>query len=97
MEPIDAIVEGGLLRPLEPLSLPEQTKVRVTVDVPLPVQENGANGNPSEAHPGNADRLAALRASWAVVDADADTGPDDAWSARDGVDAYLYGKTEDRA
>lgn len=30
-QPIDAIYENGVLRPLKPLSLPEQTRVRVTV------------------------------------------------------------------
>jgi predicted DNA-binding antitoxin AbrB/MazE fold protein len=29
---IDAIYEGGVLRPLEPLILPDQSRVKVTVD-----------------------------------------------------------------
>lgn len=31
-EPIDAIYENGVLRPLQPLSLPEHAQVKVTVE-----------------------------------------------------------------
>ena len=33
---IDAIYESGVLRPLEPLALPNQARVKLTVDVQVP-------------------------------------------------------------
>jgi predicted DNA-binding antitoxin AbrB/MazE fold protein len=33
-EQIDAIYDNGVLRPVAPLSLPDQARVRVTVDAP---------------------------------------------------------------
>ena len=44
---LEAVFERGILRPLEPLTLPEHQLVRLTVEShPLP-----QNGNPSENHP----------------------------------------------
>jgi predicted DNA-binding antitoxin AbrB/MazE fold protein len=49
-EQIDAIVDNGVLRPLVPLSLPDQARVKVTVDVqpdravPLEPQDDWERG-----------------------------------------------------
>lgn len=36
MQPVKAIYENGVLRPLTPLNLPERTEVHVTIEEPQP-------------------------------------------------------------
>jgi predicted DNA-binding antitoxin AbrB/MazE fold protein len=78
---IDAIYDHGVLRPLEPLSLPDQTRVKLTVR--------------AEPPPESADRLArqkaALLAAWQEIDRLPQHENKDGWSVRQ-HDEVLYGK-----
>jgi predicted DNA-binding antitoxin AbrB/MazE fold protein len=78
---IDAIYENGVLRPLEPLALPDQTPVKLTVE--------------TEPEPKPADKLArqksTLVARWNQLDQIPHHDNKDGWSVRN-HDEVLYGK-----
>lgn len=75
-----AIYENGVFRPLTPVSLPEQTEVRVVVDVSKPVD--------SEAK-AESQRLARKKL-FAALDQLPQHRNNDGWSAKD-HDEILYG------
>lgn len=77
-----AIYEGGVFRPLTPLSLPEQTPVKVTVD------ESLAPGTTTPAD--LSEQQKALAAMFAAVDQLPQSPNDDGLSNRD-HDQILYG------
>lgn len=81
MDSVPAIYEGGVFKPLQPVSLPERTEVCI----PLPAQA---------AAPGDlaAKRREALQRLFAEIDRDPGSrGPDDGWSVANNADAILYG------
>ncbi len=53
MQTMTAIFENGVLKPTSPLSLPERTEVRITIE-------------PLENDPQNAQKLASLEALWRI-------------------------------
>lgn len=77
---IDAIFEDGVLKPLEPLILPEQSRVKVTVEA-------------SESAVATVDLLASQKAALQSLRAELDKIPqhqnNDGWSVRD-HDKLLY-------
>lgn len=77
---IDAIYDNGVLKPLEPLALPDQARVKLTVD--------------AEPENDRADKLAkqkaALREMWEAIDKLPQHKNNDGWSARQ-HDEVLYG------
>lgn len=88
---IDAIYDDGLLKPLEPLALPDQSRVRLRVEVDeTPVSSDSAS---------TAERLKAEAASQrrAMLEFDAeingapDLSPEDGLSSVD-HDRILYGE-----
>jgi len=68
---IDAIFENGVLRPLEPLHLPDQTHVKVLVE----------KAEASESGEKNRSQQVALQDLWRELDAATQTKNDDGWSA----------------
>ena len=42
---LEAIFEGGILRPLEPLQLPEHQRVTLTINYPIPVESVSKDDN----------------------------------------------------
>jgi predicted DNA-binding antitoxin AbrB/MazE fold protein len=78
---VDAIYDGGVLKPLEPLALPDQSQVRIIVCAAEP--------------PDEAEKLAAQKAALAemrkVIDALPQVNNNDGWSVRQ-HDELLYGK-----
>jgi predicted DNA-binding antitoxin AbrB/MazE fold protein len=77
---IDAIYDNGVLRPLEPLALPDQSRVKLTVDAEQKTKESDKL----------AKQKAALRKSWAELDKVPQHENNDGWSARQ-HDEVLYG------
>ena len=77
---IDAIYDNGVLKPLEPLALPDQARVKLTVDAE-PVTE------PADKR---AKQKAALRKLWEEIDKLPQHKNNDGWSARQ-HDEVLYG------
>lgn len=77
---VDAIYEHGVLRPLEPLALPDQARVKLTVDAE------------SVAEPADklAKQKAALQEMWQEIDKLPQHKNNDGWSARQ-HDEVLYG------
>jgi predicted DNA-binding antitoxin AbrB/MazE fold protein len=77
---IDAIYDNGVFKPLVPLSLPDKSQVKLTIDAP------------AESAP--ADKLAAqkaaLRALWQELDKLPQHHNKDGWSVRQ-HDEHLYG------
>lgn len=76
----DAIFADVVIRPLEPLNLPDRTRIKVTVD--------SASG---DLPPSLDQQQAALEAMFAEIDALPHYSNNDAWSARD-HDEVLYGR-----
>lgn len=78
---IDAIYDSGVLRPLEPLALPDQARVRLTIE--------------REFAPEATDKLArqkaTLLARWQELDELPQDENKDGWSVRQ-HDEVLYGK-----
>jgi predicted DNA-binding antitoxin AbrB/MazE fold protein len=78
---IDAIYDNGQFKPLEPVVLPDQSRVRLTVEA-------------AEAEQAKADVLAkqqaALKSLWAELDKIPQHRNNDGWSVRD-HDQLLYG------
>lgn len=77
---IDAIYDDGVLRPLVPLSLPDKTHVKLTVEAP--------------SEPESAEKLASQKAAllklWHELDKMPQTRNNDGWSVRQ-HDELLYG------
>jgi predicted DNA-binding antitoxin AbrB/MazE fold protein len=78
---IDAIYENGMLRPLVPLVLPDQTRVKLTVEAELPTEDEEKL----------AKQKAALEAMFQEVDKLPQHHNNDGWSVRQ-HDELLYGK-----
>jgi predicted DNA-binding antitoxin AbrB/MazE fold protein len=76
---IDAIYDNGVLKPLVPLSLPDQTRVKLTVET-----------SSSEPDDKLAAQKAALRELWEKIDKLPQTRNNDGWSVRQ-HDELLYG------
>lgn len=80
-EHIDAIYDNGVLRPLVPLALPDQSRVKLTVE--------------PQALPELADNLARQKAAllelWQEIDKLPQHKNNDGWSVRQ-HDEVLYGK-----
>jgi len=68
---IDAIFENGVLKPLEPLHLPDQTRVKVSVE----------KAEVSESKEKAQAQKAALQGLWREIDASLQTSNNDGWSA----------------
>jgi predicted DNA-binding antitoxin AbrB/MazE fold protein len=77
---IDAIYEGGVLKPIEPLILPEQSRVKVTVE---------AAPTPDAAPEVLAKQQAALQQLWVELDEIPQHQNNDGWSVVD-HDRLLY-------
>jgi predicted DNA-binding antitoxin AbrB/MazE fold protein len=77
---IDAIFDNGVLRPLVPLHIPDQTRVKVTVEAPVEPEPAGKL----------AAQKAALRALWQEIDKLPQHRNNDGWSVRQ-HDELLYG------
>ncbi len=88
---IDAIYDNGVLRPLEPLSLPDQTRVKLTLDAELRAPTSGSQ---SESDEEDADVLAKQQAALDELRRKVDQLPQhrnhDGWSVRQ-HDDLLYG------
>jgi predicted DNA-binding antitoxin AbrB/MazE fold protein len=88
---IDAIYDHGVLKPLEPLSLPDQTRVKLTVEAQRPTA-------PEQVQPksgtGESDVLAKQKAALEELRRAVDQLPqhrnNDGWSVRQ-HDELLYG------
>ena len=68
---IHAIFENGILRPLEPLHLPDQIRVKVTIES---AQDRESPENVKA-------QQVALQDLWREVDASPQTNNNDGWSA----------------
>jgi predicted DNA-binding antitoxin AbrB/MazE fold protein len=77
---IDAIYDNGVLRPLVPLHIPDQTRVKVTVEAPVEAEPTGRL----------AAQQAALRQLWQEIDKLPQHRNNDGWSVRQ-HDELLYG------
>jgi predicted DNA-binding antitoxin AbrB/MazE fold protein len=77
---IDAIYDNGVFKPLAPLSLPDQARVKLTVDTPSTI----------EAEEKIAVQKAALQKRWHELDRQPQTQNNDGWSVRK-HDELLYG------
>ncbi len=77
---VDAIYDNGILKPLAPLSLPDQARVTLTISAP--------------ASPDAGEKItsqkAALQRIWEEVDKLPQAANNDGWSSRD-HDHLLYG------
>lgn len=78
---VDAIYEGGVLKPLEPLVLPEQARVSLTVEA------TASDASESEIL---AKQKAALQEAWDEIQVREQHRNNDGWSVRD-HDDLLYG------
>jgi predicted DNA-binding antitoxin AbrB/MazE fold protein len=78
---IDAIYDGGVLKPLEPLALSDQTHVKLIVELQNETSESLVL----------AAQKAALRKAFAEIDAMPQIPNNDGWSVRD-HDQLLYGE-----
>ena len=80
---IDAIFDGGVFKPLAPMSLPDRTRVKLTVDAAsIPESEDKI-----------ASQKAALVQLWDELDKLSQTQNKDGWSVRQ-HDELLYGGSE---
>jgi predicted DNA-binding antitoxin AbrB/MazE fold protein len=79
-EQIDAIYDNGVLKPLVPLSLPDKTRVKLTLEL----QPQSAMADKI------ASQQAALRKLWQELDQLPQTRNNDGWSVRQ-LDELLYG------
>ncbi len=68
---IDAIFENGVLKPLEPLHLPDQSRVKVTVE----------DATATKSAEKVKAQQAALQDLWCELDASPQTNNNDGWSA----------------
>jgi predicted DNA-binding antitoxin AbrB/MazE fold protein len=78
---IDAIYDNGMLRPLAPLALPDQTRVKLTVEAEQPTEDEERL----------AKQKAALEAMFREIDKLPQHDNNDGWSVRQ-HDELLYGK-----
>lgn len=80
-EQIDAIYDNGVLKPLVPLSLPDKSHVKLTIE-----------SRPEAAAAAKvASQIEALQQRWRELDQLPQTRNDDGWSVRQ-HDDLLYGK-----
>jgi predicted DNA-binding antitoxin AbrB/MazE fold protein len=82
MDSVPAIYEGGVFKPLQPVSLPERTEVRI----PLPTTQATEDERTVVAR-----QQAALRELFAEIDQLPQDRNDDGWSVANNVDDVLYG------
>lgn len=78
---VDAIYDGGVLKPLEPLALTDQTRVSLIVRPQAPPVDEASKA---------AAQKAALRELWAEIDKLPQIRNNDGWSVRK-ADELLYG------
>lgn len=78
---IDAIYDGGVFKPLVPISIPDKAHVKLTVEAPT-------DAEPSDKL---AAQQAALRALWQEIDKLPQHRNNDGWSVRQ-HDELLYGR-----
>ena len=87
---ITAIYDHGLLKPLDPLAIPDQSRVRLRVEIDAAPESSasqcGEDGSAAEAA---AQRRAMVELD-AEIDGMPDLSPDDQFSSRD-HDRVLYG------
>jgi predicted DNA-binding antitoxin AbrB/MazE fold protein len=76
----DAIFDNGVIKPIEPLVLPNQSRLKVTVE---------AAESTSSADAVLADQQAAIRELWTELDKLPQHKNNDGWSVRD-HDRLLY-------
>jgi predicted DNA-binding antitoxin AbrB/MazE fold protein len=90
---IDAIYDNGVFKPLVPVSIPDQTHVKLTVDAESKVLLEGKT-EPFVPPPVNSDVLASQKAALEQLRRDIDKLPqtknNDGWSVRQ-HDELLYG------
>jgi predicted DNA-binding antitoxin AbrB/MazE fold protein len=89
MDSIPATYEGGVFKPLQPVSLPEATPVDVTVRTSAESSEVAASVE-SDAEK-LARRRAALDRVWRDLDALPKHQNGDGWSVANNADDVLYG------
>lgn len=82
MDNIPAIYEGGVFKPLQPVSLPERTEVSVALPSPAPIE------TPDDVA---AKRREAVRRMFAEIDAIPQQPNNDGWSVANNADEILYG------
>jgi predicted DNA-binding antitoxin AbrB/MazE fold protein len=82
MDSVPAIYEGGVFKPLQPVSLPERTEVCI----PLPTTQATEDERTVVAR-----QQAALRELFAEIDQLPQDRNDDGWSVANNVDDVLYG------
>jgi predicted DNA-binding antitoxin AbrB/MazE fold protein len=88
---IDAIYDNGMLRPLAPLALPDQTRVKLTVeaeDSPMPQDQTNIRATDAEVL---AKQKAALDEMRRRIEQIPQHRNNDGWSVRQ-HDELLYGK-----
>jgi predicted DNA-binding antitoxin AbrB/MazE fold protein len=90
MDSIPATYEGGVFKPLQPVSLPEATQVDVIVREVAAAADSTA---PAAVDPEKlARQRAALQRMFDLIDNNPDLqGPDDGWSVANNADELLYG------
>ncbi|MGD9632507.1 MAG: antitoxin family protein [Pirellulales bacterium] len=76
----DAIYDNGVIRPLEPVVLPDQSRIKVTVEAVEHASSNDV---------ALADQRAAFQELWAELDKLPQHENNDGWSVRD-HDKLLY-------
>lgn len=77
---VEAIYDNGVLKPLEPLALPDQARVKLTVNAELETELTDKLSK----------QKAALREMWEEIDKLPQHKNNDGWSARQ-HDEVLYG------
>lgn len=88
---IDAIYDNGLFRPLEPLALPDQSRVKLTVDAEdTPTLQDQTDSRPSDAEV-LVKQKAALEEMRRRIEQIPQHRNNDGWSVRQ-HDELLYGK-----
>jgi len=87
---IDAIYDNGVLRPMVPLALPDQTRVKLTVEEELPATPEGQARAEAAESEVLAKQKAALEELRRAVDQLPQHRNNDGWSVRQ-HDEVLYG------
>ena len=78
---VDAIYDNGVLRPMVPLTLPDQSRVKLTVEEPAATVDSETLAR----------QKAALESLWRELDKIPQHQNNDGWSVRQ-HDELLYGK-----
>jgi predicted DNA-binding antitoxin AbrB/MazE fold protein len=88
---VHAIYDAGVFKPLEPLALPDQSRVTITVDVVEPHADAGLPTTEDEIRALVAEQREAARELSAKLASLPDLSPDDGFTSAD-HDKVLYGE-----